>query len=115
MRDLQRCPRSDDHLERLLNSLPQSLEETYERILCYIDPSSIEDAHRILTLLCYAPKPLTVRELIDGIAVEIKSLRLNIGRRFHNAIDIQEICSNLIDIGLDTDDATEISSKCAKA
>lgn len=111
MRDLQRCPRSDDHLERLLNSLPQSLEETYERILCNVDPSSIEDAKRILTFLCFAPRPLTVKELIDGIAVEVESLRLNIGRRLQNASDIHEICSSLIDIDLNVDDATGMSGE----
>ena len=111
MRDLQRCPRSDDHLARLLNSLPQSLEETYERILRNVDSSSIEDAKRILSFLCFAPRPLTVKELIDGIAVEIESLRLNVGRRFQNAGDIHEICSSLIDIDLNADDARGMSGE----
>lgn len=111
MRDLARCPRSDDHLERMLSSLPRSLEETYQRILCNIDISSIEDAKRILTLLCFASRPLTVKELIDGIAVETTLLRLNVRRRFHNASDIQEICSSLIEVDLDTNDMTKISGE----
>lgn len=47
-------------------------------MLCNIDDHLIEDARRILTLLCFAARPLTVPELIDGIAVEIEgSIGLN--------------------------------------
>jgi hypothetical protein len=63
---LKRCPRSESHLEWCLKSLPRSLDETYERILCGIDEGSIEEAQRILTLLCFSSRPLTVQEVIDG-------------------------------------------------
>ena len=106
---MQSCPRSEYHLDHLLNSLPQSLDETYERILCNIDHSLIEDARRILTLLCFAPRPLTVREVIDGVAVEFnKSKRLNYERRLQDSNDVREICIGLIDIGLSADHTAQI-------
>ena len=105
---MQSCPRSEDHLDRLLGSLPQSLDETYERMLCNIDHSLVEDARRILTLLCFASRPLTVREIIDGVAVEINtSTGLNRKRRLEDSNDIREICVGFIDIGLGTDHTTE--------
>lgn len=73
-------------------------------MLCNIDSSVINDAHRILTLLCFATRPLTVQELIDGIAVEIDSARLNDKRRLQNADDIFQICSGFIEIETDFDD-----------
>ena len=92
----------------MLSSLPQSLDETYERMLCNIDDYLIEDAKRILTLLCFASRPLTIQELIDGVAVEINGFTgLNRKRRLQDSDDIRNICLGLIDIGLDADQTTE--------
>lgn len=104
LRSLQSCPRSEDYVNKVLNSLPQSLDETYERMLCNVDHYLIEDARRILTLLCFAPRPLTVQELIDGVAVEISgSPGLNRKRRLQDSDDIRDICLDFVDSGLDTD------------
>jgi hypothetical protein len=85
----------------MLKSLPESLDETYERMLCKIDRCAIEDARRILTLLCFASRPLKVHELIDGIAVEITDeVGLNQKRRLQDANDIHGICPGLVAIGL---------------
>ena len=77
-------------------------------MLCNIDHYLIEDARRILTLLCFAPRPLTVREVIEGVAVKINnSTGLNRKRRLQDSNDIREICVGFIDIGLGTDHTTE--------
>ena len=84
----------------MLNSLPESLDETYERMLFSINYHLFEDARRIFTLLCYAQRPLTVQELIDGLAVEINDpTRLNRKRRLRDSSGIRDICGSLIDIG----------------
>ncbi|MCJ1423797.1 hypothetical protein MMC29_001682 [Sticta canariensis] len=99
LESLQLCPHSEYHLDLLLHSLPQSLDETYERILCNIDHHWVEDARRILTLLSFAARPLTVQELIDGMAVEIEDPpRLNFKRRLQDFEDLCAICPALIDI-----------------
>lgn len=78
-------------------------------MLCNIHQSSIKDARRILTLLCFAPRLLTLRELIDGIAVEINEpVGLNNDCRFEDFNDIRDICPGLIEINLAADQATEI-------
>ena len=81
-------------------------------MLCNIDHGLIEDARRILTFLCFAPRPLTVRELIDGIAVETNHHPgLNRKRRLQDSNDIQEICPGFIDIGLGADHTNETYRK----
>lgn len=58
-----------------------------------IDQVCRNDARRILQLLCVAKRPLSVRELIDGNAVELgDDPRVNKTRRLRNAYDIQRIC-----------------------
>ena len=80
------------------------MDETYERILCSIDKSSIEEARRILTLLCFSARPLTVQELIDGIAVDLhEPAGLNPRRRLQDVDDIRGICPGLIDISIGRD------------
>ena len=77
-------------------------------MLCNIDISLIEDARGILTLLYFAPRPLTIQELIDGIAVDIKnSAGLNRKRRLEGVDDIHVICPGLIDTGLSTNHTIE--------
>ncbi|KAL9100680.1 MAG: hypothetical protein Q9163_003967 [Psora crenata] len=112
IKSLQSCPRSEYHLDHLLSSLPQSLDETYERMLCNIDHYLIEDARRILTLLCFASRPLTVQELIDGVAVEIKdSPGLNRKRRLQDSNSIREVCGGFIGNGPGTDHMNETYHK----
>jgi hypothetical protein len=107
-KSLQSCSRSEYHLDRMLRSLPESLDETYERMLCNIDNHAIEDARRVLSLLCFASRPLKVQELIDGMAVEIlNGVGLNQKRRLQDANDIHGICPGLIEIGLDSTSLTE--------
>ena len=65
-------------------------------------PAGARDARRVLTLLCFAPRPLTVPELLHGIAVDLEEppsldrQRLLAG----GADDLKEICPGLIDFGV---------------
>ncbi len=69
-------------------------------MLCSINYNLFEDARRIFTLLCYAQRPLTVQELIEGVAVDINDPRgLNRRRRLQRSNDIRKICGSLVDIG----------------
>ena len=105
LNSLPSCPCSPAHLDRLLNSLPQSLDETYERMLCNIRYDLRDDARRILTLLGLSSRPLSLRELIDGIAVQIDEPHgLNKERRLENGSDIHDICPGFIDISHDDQD-----------
>ena len=70
-------------------------------MLCKIDPGLIKDARRILTLLCFASRPLTLPELIDGIAVETtEPTGLNKDRRLEDYDDIHNICPGFITLNV---------------
>ncbi|KAK2733885.1 hypothetical protein FQN57_001935 [Myotisia sp. PD_48] len=97
---LKKCPRSPHHIRRCLKTLPRSLDETYERMLCNINKDLFEDVRQLLTLVCFSTKPLTVAELIDGIAVDLEEpVCFNIERRLQDEDNIRKICPGLIDIG----------------
>lgn len=62
-------------------------------------------------LLCFAPRPLTVQELIEGIAVEVNDCpRLNFKRRLQDSNDIHEICSGFIEISVGAGHTIETSN-----
>jgi len=73
-------------------------------MLCNVDDTLVEDATRILTLLCLASRPLTIRELIDGIAVDIgDQKRFQVSRRLKDEDDIHRICPGLVEIRREPD------------
>lgn len=101
--ELEACPQCEEDLDQLLNSLPQSLDETYARMLSHINPKLSEKARQVLNMLCYSIRPMTVSELIDGVAVEMgESPRFNPKRRYKRADDIKLICPGFVEIGLDS-------------
>lgn len=111
---LKRCPQGEYHLDRCLRLLPRGLDATYERILCSIDEELIEEARRILSLLCFSSRPLTVPELIDGMVVDLNEpTRLDIRRRLEEANDRLEICPGLIQVNAKTNDENTQTTKDA--
>ena len=115
LQSLQSCPCSEDLLDTVLTSLPRSLDETYERILRKIPINGVGYARRILTLLCFSLKPLTVQELIDGVAVDVSgSSGLNRRRRLQGPDDIQELCPGLVDFGQRWDKYTRTTTQTVR-
>ncbi|EXA28558.1 hypothetical protein FOVG_19844 [Fusarium oxysporum f. sp. pisi HDV247] len=60
-------------IEIALRSLPQDLNETYNRILQRIPPERKHKAIRLLQFLVCTERPLTLKEAVDVIAVRIDS------------------------------------------
>ena len=68
-------------------------------MLCEIGEESVEEAHRLLTLLCFSSRPLSVMEILEAIAVDIHDLqRYDCDRRLETSEDLLRICPGLIDI-----------------
>jgi ankyrin repeat protein len=87
----------------LLDELPETLDETYERILRDIHKVNREHAHRLLQCLAAAVRPLRVEELAEVLAIDFDAIhrgaipRLNPDWRStdqHHAI--LSTCSSLI-------------------
>lgn len=60
-------------VRRELQTLPPTLDETYNRILERIHPNQIKNAKRLLQFLIYSEQPLTLGEATDIIAIDPSS------------------------------------------
>ena len=61
------------NLRQFLNELPETLDETYERILRSITKAQREDARRLLQCLAVAARPLRVEELAELLAFDFQA------------------------------------------
>ena len=72
--------------------------------MCSIADEYVEDVRRVLTLLCFSTRPLTVNELVDAHAVDLNEPpQLDRDGRSYEQDDLVDICLGLIEI-LATDD-----------
>ncbi|KAF8263984.1 ankyrin repeat-containing domain protein [Lactarius quietus] len=61
------------NLRRFLNELPETLDETYDRILKGINRAQQDDAHRLLQCLTIATRSLRVEELAELLAFDFQA------------------------------------------
>ena len=102
---LRRCfPPS---VRRILEELPDSLDETYERILREIMKPNQGHAHRLLQCLVVAVRPLEVKELAEVLAFDFNARgmpNLNAGWRWEDQEEaVMSACSSLVTIVKDGD------------
>ena len=103
-RALALCPPNQHLLEKLLSSLPESLDDTYVRMLRNITPNLIEYAQSMLNILCCAVRPLSDQELLDALAVKVgKKFLYDPARRFNNLDALEAICPGFIEVVTDFD------------
>jgi hypothetical protein len=69
---LRKCISTKD-IQRVLNKLPKSLEETYTRILEEIDDDNWKYAHTIFQCVAAAVRPLRVDELSQFLAFDFEA------------------------------------------
>ena len=68
---LQHC--FPPNLRQYLNELPETLDETYERILRGINKAQKDNAHRLLQCLTVAVRPLQVKEVAELLAFDFQA------------------------------------------
>ena len=89
-------------VRRILEELPDSLDETYERILREIGKPNREHAHRLLQCLVVAIRPLRVEELAEVLAFDFNTggmPKLNPGWRWEDQEEaVMSACSSLVTI-----------------
>lgn len=84
-------------LRTALKSLPKSLDETYDRILCSIDEEYSADAFKILQWLAHSTRPLDLAEVAEVVSVEFDNdPRFDPENRLREPRDILTICSSLV-------------------
>ena len=89
----------------MLEELPETLDETYERILRGINKANRDNAHRLLQCLTVAVRPLRVPELAEILAVDFRTAacggtsKLNTDWRWEDQQQaVLSTCSSLISI-----------------
>ena len=94
-------------VRRILEELPESLDETYERILKEIRKPNQGHAHRLLQCLVVAARPLRVEELAEVLAFDFDTRgmpKLNPGWRWEDQEEaVTSACSSLVTIVKDGD------------
>jgi ankyrin repeat protein len=90
-------------VRRTLEELPESLDETYERLLKGIKKANRDDARRLLQCLVVAIRPLRVEELAEILAIDFDGIegipKLNPDWRWEDQERaLLAACSNLITI-----------------
>lgn len=86
-------------LKKVLASLPKTLDDTYERILCAIDEAHAEDALKILQWLAFSTRPLELQELAEATAITLEDIpKFDPEDRLRHPTDILAICSSLVSI-----------------
>ncbi|KAI9433551.1 hypothetical protein H4582DRAFT_987135, partial [Lactarius indigo] len=91
----------------ILEELPESLDETYERILREINRANKEHAYRLLQCLTVAVRPLRVEELAEVLAVDFNARggpKLNADWRWEDHEEaVLSACSSLVTVVMDGD------------
>jgi ankyrin repeat protein len=89
----------------MLEELPETLDETYERILRDINKANRDHAHRLLQCLTVAVRPLRVAELAEVLAIEFgiayrgETSKLNTDWRWEDQQEaVLSTCSSLISV-----------------
>ena len=94
-------------VRRILEELPDSLDETYERILREIRKSNQRLAHRLMQCLVAAVRPLQVKELAEVLAFDFSAEgipKLNRNWRWEDQEEaVMSACSGLVVIIKDGD------------
>ncbi|KAG6358423.1 hypothetical protein INS49_014307 [Diaporthe citri] len=80
-----------------LASLPRTLDDTYARILQNIPEDYREHTKRMLQFLTYSEHPMTFRELVDALAVEVEPRRsFDPTDRMPDPAEVTRYCSSLV-------------------
>ena len=96
------CGRIPARIKHALAELPDTLDETYERILREINKADWEFAHRLFQFVSVASRPLRIEELAELLAVDIKAGRIpnfHEGWRVEDPVSaVMSTCSSLLAI-----------------
>jgi ankyrin repeat protein len=99
-------------LRTALQSLPQSLVETYDKMLSAIKPEYQDFAQRTLTLLCFSARPIQVCELIEALAVKVgtESGHYDPEEKLSTAHDLLSICPGMLNVKGPAEDKYDVPS-----
>jgi hypothetical protein len=94
---LRECPPTLIEIRRTLAELPETLDDTYARILEKIPKRCRNIAHCTLQLLAVSHRPLTVEEVAEATAVDYENERFDpVLHRPWDPLYILKLCSGMV-------------------
>ena len=95
---LAKC-RNRTMLRKSLATLPQTLDQTYDRILSAISEEDCVYAMRILQWLTFSARPLSVREVAEFVALDVaRDPAFDRDEVLEDPLEALTICSSLVTI-----------------
>jgi ankyrin repeat protein len=86
-------------LRNSLATLPQTLDQTYDRILTAISKEDCVYAMRILQWLTFSARPLSVTEVAEVVAIDVaRDVAFNRDEVLADPLEALDICSSLVTI-----------------
>jgi hypothetical protein len=99
-------------LRKNLSSLPDTLDEMYDRILSSVQQHHRTHVHKILQWLAFSARPLTLAEVAEAIAVDLDAgVLLDFDERIIKPHDILAICSGLVTTSSWVEPDTDVEGK----
>ncbi|KAF2827073.1 hypothetical protein CC86DRAFT_416916 [Ophiobolus disseminans] len=96
--DVLKTIRTPHALQKALVTLPDGLNETYDRILTQIHASDQVYVIRALRWLTGTHRPLSVEELAEAIAIDPCKTQLDLEERLIDPEEVLDICGSLLRI-----------------
>ncbi|RYC63098.1 hypothetical protein CHU98_g3117 [Xylaria longipes] len=93
--ELEKCL-GPPEVRQALARLPNTLDETYARILASLPSEYLPTATRLLQFLSYSERPLSLEEAVDCIAVDTNTQRFDPDDRIPVPEEISRYCSSLV-------------------
>ena len=94
--ELEKCTKRQKTLDYILESLPETLEETYDQILSRISPADASDAVKLLLWPAFARHPLHIDCLAIIVEFDMDKKAFNEDAELSSPTDVMKICSSLV-------------------
>ena len=83
-------------IRQALEDLPETLDETYERIFASIPSHHEGQVKTIMALLAFSTRPMTIQEVAEAVAVDTVDECFAEEDRLRHPCDILELCASLV-------------------
>ena len=96
--ELKKC-RTKKAIREQLNNLPEGLEETYDWILLGIDKRDCGYTKIFLLWLCFAVRPMTLKELAATVTVDLAAEngpQFGYDKEIQDILDVLKMCSSFV-------------------
>ncbi|CAN9363226.1 unnamed protein product [Alternaria alternata] len=96
------------YISQALHEMPQTLDDTYARVLSSIDNIYFDEARAALEWLAFSLKPLSVAELADACSIRIDNFQEPIFEEggYEALVGLFSVLSSLITVEVQTDNET---------